>query len=229
MARNRRISRHCVTTAEGLKSALAPQQILRAHPASAALGLFFFAGVELLGRRLGILFPRRRDGRRRVGVLRPRPLPSGGPPACEGRVPSAGIAVVGSLPGCGRGRCRGRWSGIARVASADGRAGGGAGLPARGCRAAQFAQPRLDFALLPRRRRRRRRGPVGPLRVTRGRVVDPGGRIVHDIADRVLGHRQPRGLRLVGLRACGGDPRRARAGRGVGPRRCRDSRRRPRP
>src|SRR4029077_13333138 len=60
------------------------------------------------------------------------PACEGGPPACEGRVPSAGIAVVGSLPGCGRGCCRGRWSGIARVASAEGCEGGGVVCPPAG-------------------------------------------------------------------------------------------------
>src|ERR1700754_1956534 len=76
-ARNRRNSRRCVTTGEGLDPALAPQQILRAHPTAAALGLFFLAGGELLGRRSGVLCPRGRDGRRRVGA-RPRTSPAFG-------------------------------------------------------------------------------------------------------------------------------------------------------
>ena len=74
--------------------------------------------------------------------------------------------------------------------------------PARGRRATQFAEPRLDFAFLPRRRRRRR-GAAGALGVIRVRMVDPGCRGAHGVADGVLGHRRPRGLRLVRRPACG--------------------------
>jgi hypothetical protein len=239
--------------------------------------LVVFAGVDLLGRfrispafRRGPQFPRRRDGRRRIGVLRrrdgrrrigvlrprtspaigwaPSPRLARGPMRGEGPQrgnrgrrlvarlragpPWASPSLRGWAPSL-RGECPQLGHGPSGVSR---RPRGGAPSPrlargpmrgerrrlaARGRGAAQFAQPRLDFAFLPWRRGRRRRGSVGPL--------GGCGRVVHDIADRVLGHRQPRGLRLVGRRTCGGDPRRARARRGVGSRRGRDPRRRTRP
>ena len=58
-----------------------------------------------------------------------------------GRGLCAGIAVVGSLSGCGRSG-RGRWSGIARVASVDGRAGGGPDWEGNGAGPPAGAGPR---------------------------------------------------------------------------------------
>ena len=241
-------------TAKGLEPALAAEQILCAHPATAALGLFFFSffpGVELLGRRLGLRLPLRRDGRRRVRVLRPRtssaigwaPCLRGWAPRLRGEGPqrgnrrrrlvarlrarlplaspaSGGSPHVGHRPSGVRRRAR-RWAPSPRLARGPMR-GEWCRLPCRGRGATQFAQPRFDFAFLPWCRGRRGRRPGGPLSVTRGWVVDPGGRIVHDIAHGVLRHRKPRGLWLVGLGTSRGNPRRARTGRGVGPRRGRD-------
>ena len=124
------------------KPALAPQQVLRAHPAAAALGLFF-AGVELLGRRIGV----RGSG----WPSSPRRLPRRG-------IVCAGIAVGRRRPVAGRSLPR-ALLGHARVgARAPRPAQGRRGCPPAGAGAAQFAQPRLDFAVLRAARWRRRRG-----------------------------------------------------------------------
>ena len=117
-------------------------------PAAAARRLLVFvAGVELLGRRFRISVAVRRDRRRGIGV---------------GVGGLRGVAVVGRVRGAGVGGCADvrRRSGIARVGSATARPGASVDGCARWRRrtapaargAAQFAEPRLDLAVLARRR-----------------------------------------------------------------------------